>query len=209
MLCQRQENKQKCFQAGECIESYLFEATPVFDKYECLELCESSEKCSWSTYFPKLHLCELLYNCSGLDVEKCPDCLSSPIGCNPPTPQCWIQGQCEGNMISTLPASTQQDCLQLCKETNKCRWFTFIEKNDAGDFCILYHDCPIIDESCSACISGETRCEEDLSTTTSISTTAGDSSGKIRKKISFLVKSDFLLGLTWTETKVVANKQHF
>ena len=141
-------------------------------------LCESTENCTWSTYFQNFGLCELLYNCSSLDVEKCPDCLSSPIDCVQPTPQCWIQGQCEGNMIYTVQASTQQECLQLCKETNQCRWFTFLEKNDAGDFCILYQDCPALDESCSACISAESRCEEELSTTTITSTTTGDSSGK-------------------------------
>jgi hypothetical protein len=159
MLCHRQENKQKCFQAGECIESYLFEAVSTFDEYECLELCESSEKCTWSTYFPKLHLCELLYNCSSLDVEKCPDCLSSPTDCVQPTPQCLIQGQCEGNMIYTVQASTKEECLQLCKETNRCRWMTFFQLNDKAASCILYNDCPTFDESCTTCISSESRCE--------------------------------------------------
>ncbi len=114
MNCQGQD---ECFQIGECTGSYLFDATYVLDEYHCLDLCESTEKCTWSTYYQNLGLCELLYNCPGLAAEKCPDCLSSPVGCTPPTPQCWIQGQCEGNMISTLPASTQQECLELCKGT--------------------------------------------------------------------------------------------
>ncbi len=172
------QGRGECFQIGECTGSFLFDATYVLDEYQCLDLCESTEKCTWSTYYQNLGLCELLYNCPGLDADKCPDCLSSPVGCTPPTPQCWIQGRCEGNMISTLPASTQGECLQLCKGTDLCRWFTFLEKNNAGASCILYEGCSNIDVSCSSCISGESRCEEDLSTTTVTSTTADDSSGK-------------------------------
>jgi len=80
-----------CFQVGVCIESYHLGAEYKSDEYACLELCQSKEKCGWSTYFQNLGLCELLYKCSSLSIEKCPDCLTSPVDCTPAPPQCWIQ----------------------------------------------------------------------------------------------------------------------
>jgi len=91
---------------------------------------------------------------------------------------CLIQGQCQGNVISIEASSSKDECLQQCKDTEGCKWFTFLAKNEAKDSCILYRDCTTIDESCSNCISGESRCKEELSTTTTAaSTTTDDSSG--------------------------------
>jgi hypothetical protein len=90
-----------------------------------------------------------------------------------------IQGQCQGNLISIAASSSKDECLQQCKDAEGCGWFTFLAKNEKKHSCILYRDCPAIDESCSNCISGESRCEVEISTTTTTaaSTTTDDSSG--------------------------------
>ncbi len=86
-----QGESSKCFQTGECIESIYLGTEPSSDEYACLELCESTENCDWSTYFQSTGLCKLFNNCPSLDADKCPDCLSGPIGCTPLNLQCWIQ----------------------------------------------------------------------------------------------------------------------
>ncbi len=91
LLAIAQGESSECFQVGECIESYHLGAQYSSDEFACLELCQSKEKCGWSTYFQNLGLCELLYNCSSLSIDKCPDCLTSPVDCTPAPPQCWIQ----------------------------------------------------------------------------------------------------------------------
>ena len=114
-------------------------------------------RCGWFTFFPNFKICQLLYNCTNIDVGLCPSCLGGPAGCEPPAPQCWVQGQCQGNLLQTIPAATQEECLDQCKATQGCKWFTF--GDDPAPFCLLFHDCPILDETCSSCISGEGRCQ--------------------------------------------------
>ena len=103
-----------------------------------------------------MEICQLLHNCTNVDVNLCPSCLGGPSGCEPPAPQCWVQGQCQGNLIQTKPVETQEECLDQCKSTKGCKWFTF--SNDPEPFCLLFRDCPNLDETCSGCISGEQRC---------------------------------------------------
>ena len=104
----------------------------------------------------------------------------SIVDCNPPAPQCWIEGMCNGDMILAEASSSSQACLQFCKDTAGCSWFTFIDnknsinnnnihnhqnyiynnnpdnKNPASS-CIIFHECLTLDESCSSCTSGEKR----------------------------------------------------
>jgi hypothetical protein len=107
-----------------------------------------------------LEVCQLLHNCTSVDVDVCPDCLNGPASCEPPAPQCWIQGRCLGNLLGLEPVSTKEECLELCKSTKGCNWFTI---KDMGSFsyCTILHDCPKLDENCSNCISGERRCQQE------------------------------------------------
>ena len=113
--------------------------------------------CGWFTYFPESEACQLLHNCTNLDANICLSCLSGPAGCQPPAPQCWVQGECQGNLILTKPLETQEECLELCKSTKGCKWFTFL--NPPEQLCILLQDCTSLDETASNCISGEQRCQ--------------------------------------------------
>ena len=102
----------------------------------------------------------------------------SIVDCNPPAPQCWIQGMCNGDMILAEASSSPEACLQFCKDTAGCNWFTFFDNNstnsnnniynqnnnnnnndhnNSASSCIIFHDCLTLDESCSSCTSGEKR----------------------------------------------------
>ena len=58
-----------------------------------------------------------------------------------------------------------EECLQECKSKFGCRWFTFHSHKSPEVMCVLYSDCPSLDEACETCISGERRCEDGSSTT--------------------------------------------
>ena len=151
--------QSSCFQAGECRDSLYIEGELLSDEFSCLDLCNSDEQCNWFTFFPQLGFCQLFKECTTLDSEACPDCLSGERNCVPPEPVCWVRGECEGTIDRVDEVETLEECLDLCKQSTTCRWFTFYEPSSP---CILMKDCTTIDESCTSCISGEKRCQGDV-----------------------------------------------
>jgi hypothetical protein len=119
--------------------------------------------CTWLTYYPDTSFCHLLANCSSLDTQDCIDCLSGQHNCIPNEPACSIQGNCIGIRIHAEKSPSQEDCLQLCDSFLGCRWFSFYP---SGSECILFQNCPTIDESCEDCVSGERRCIDETTSTT-------------------------------------------
>ncbi len=121
------------------------------------------------TYLPDISFCELLTNCSSLETQLCDNCLSAQHDCIPNEKLCLIQGNCNGKIIHSEEIQTAKECLQLCDSTHGCRWFTFYT---LVPVCVLFENCPTIDESCEDCISGERRCiDEVVSSTTEITST--------------------------------------
>ncbi len=121
------------------------------------------------TYLPDISFCELLTNCSSLDTQLCDNCLSAQYDCIPNEKVCSIQGSCNGIKMHSEEMQTAKDCLQLCESTRGCRWSTFYT---LVPVCVLFENCPSIDESCEYCISGERRCiDEIVSSTTEITST--------------------------------------
>ncbi len=74
-----------------------------------------------------------------------------------------LLGNCVGIDFLTEKIPTAQDCLWLCNSTSGCRWFTFYQSVYE---CILFRNCPTIDESCEDCVSGERRCIDETTSTT-------------------------------------------
>ena len=67
-------------------------------------------------------------------------------------------GQCLGNVSRQEEnVLTREACHTICRNVSECRWFTFYQDMLA---CNLLLDCPTLDESCSGCISGESRCKQ-------------------------------------------------
>jgi hypothetical protein len=52
-----------------------------------------------------------------------------------------------------------EECLQKCNFTFGCAWFTYY---GTASECLLFKNCPSIDESRKDCMSGERRCIDDL-----------------------------------------------
>ena len=65
-------------------------------------------------------------------------------------------------MHSEDDIGSKETCLDTCKVTSGCLWFTFIP---SIKMCLLFGNCDeVIGGSCDDCISGESRCryeEED------------------------------------------------
>ncbi len=80
----------------------------------------------------------------------------------------FFQGNCVGIDFLTEKIPTAQDCLQLCNSTSGCRWFTFYQSVSE---CILFRNCPTIDESCEDCVSGERQCIDETTSTTTVEPT--------------------------------------
>ena len=107
-----------------------------------------------------------------VDASLCPDCISGQRDCSSEEPICWIKGECLGTEVQFLSTQTKEECLEACKNTLACAWFTFRSFKSQEPICQLFSDCSSLDETCETCISGERRCEvEDQTTTTASSTT--------------------------------------
>ncbi len=70
-----------CFQAGQCRESFHLTGKQMNDEFGCHNFCQSENECGWFTFSPLNNYCELFQDCSHLDTERCPDCLSGPKNC--------------------------------------------------------------------------------------------------------------------------------
>jgi hypothetical protein len=79
-----------------------------------------------------------------------------------------LLGNCVGIDFLTKKTPTAQDCLMLCNSTLGCRWFTYYQSVSE---CILFRNCPTVDESCEDCVSGERRCIDETTSTTTVEPT--------------------------------------
>ncbi len=69
--------------------------------------------------------------------------------------QCWVQGSCQGILIDNIAAENDNNCLEVCQETDNCLWFTY---NRLDGACLLLEDCQQLDMSCDTCVSGQSVC---------------------------------------------------
>jgi hypothetical protein len=68
-----------------------------------------------------------------------------------------IIGECIGNRLHVAEEiPSQEDCLNVCQQTENCKWFTFIQTSQT---CLLFTDCETLDETCAECTSGQSRCQ--------------------------------------------------
>ena len=72
--------------------------------------------------------------------------------------QCFVPGECtESDLVTALPAVDLNNCLEMCKNTPECAWFTFVSY---ANFCELFTNCEeLAIDNCADCISGEKDCE--------------------------------------------------
>ncbi len=67
-----------------------------------------------------------------------------------------MPGSCIGNSLSYDVLSTEDACLEKCKENGSCNWFTYDEFDGA---CVLLTECFNLDQNgCGTCWSGQVQC---------------------------------------------------
>ncbi len=63
-----------------------------------------------------------------------------------------VPGSCIGTSIGALAGVTDPyECLQLCKDTSDCAWFT---SSPETEICMLLATCTLDTDSCPDCVSG-------------------------------------------------------
>ncbi len=67
------------------------DTSKAINEFHCLQSCKSEPDCQWFTFYPKLGMCENLANCSNIDSESCPECLSGQKECTG-EPVCRVPG---------------------------------------------------------------------------------------------------------------------
>ena len=69
--------------------------------------------------------------------------------------QCGLIGQCQGNTLLPGFFSSKSDCIQFCKDTTDCEWYSY---DFQDNFCLTLTNCTSLDD-CATCVSGEVSCE--------------------------------------------------
>ena len=145
----------KCFVAGRCENSQHVDGSFLIDEIKCLDSCNLNAECNWFSFDYESMFCEEFANCSRLDTTS-GLWISGESGCD--LPQCWIQGQCLGLAHDQKEVGSEDECLNLCKSDLTCSWFTYFK---VPSECVLYANCPEVDETCLECVTGEKGCSVD------------------------------------------------
>ncbi len=83
----------------------------------------------------------------------------TPPPTNPPPTEppnrCYVYGTCEDFAVGFTHSLSVDDCLDFCRLTSLCNWFT--QDNDQ-ELCIAFQSCYEFSESaCPDCVSGDRR----------------------------------------------------
>jgi hypothetical protein len=142
-----------CYMPGQC--AGIVVGFPSTDTYnDCLDVCKNNTNCKFFTHYLDTAECLEFYDCPSVDTA-CENCFSGQVECLPTGPECDVVGFCNGHLVATDTAETADDCLLFCQATEGCAWFSY--SPDTGN-CVLTEDCLFVDDSCSACVSGERDC---------------------------------------------------
>ena len=144
-----------CNVDGECKGSLYMDVTNQETVGECLTQCQSTIGCQFWTYYRESKGCLGFVSCDHLSSESCTDCVSGDKECEPY--QCNIQGRCSGTLVRFLQAPDVDYCAEACHTYTNCTWWTY-DQGGSSKFCTLMGDCPVLDETCLTCISGEAGC---------------------------------------------------
>ena len=69
----------------------------------------------------------------------------------------YILGHCVGPSLGVFKSITANRCLQLCRDSKDCQWFTFHYEDSA---CTLTTECQFVDHTCKdTCVYGEATCQ--------------------------------------------------
>ena len=67
--------------------------------------------------------------------------------------ECFVPGECVGDLIGAFDLTNPEDCLGKCEATLGCTWFTHHTRDN---FCALYSNVDRVEvDRCPSCVSGE------------------------------------------------------
>jgi hypothetical protein len=112
--------------------------------------------CQWFTYLFESSGCVLFKDCIELNTYDCDNCVSGQVDCDPIQPKCDVVGQCLGIVDLISQVESKNACLKRCQDSANCTWYTFESQTN---LCEEFYTCPLLDENCSTCISGESECQ--------------------------------------------------
>jgi len=153
--------KWECYVFGQC-EEYSVNFEEISSAESCHKFCGKNDDCKWWTWEHDNSLCSLFANCTDPkqstghpDAGACPDCISGQQAC--PGRECHSPNKCQGHVVEGPPskkATHLEDCINICKDTVDCEWYTYDKKND---HCLLFKDCNSL-ISCDTCATGKKYC---------------------------------------------------
>ena len=146
-----------CDLEGKC-EGTFISGQAGIDKEGCVENCQIITDCNFWTHDSIQSLCYLFADCPSLD-ESCSECVSGQRNCtqepiDPPT-GCDLDGKCDGTTVNYKLTDDRDACVLFCQSNADCAFWTY---DSAQTLCYLFSDCPVLDETCLACVSGEREC---------------------------------------------------
>ena len=71
---------------------------------------------------------------------------------------CYEKGEClYSNLVDVTYPSSVEECLQHCRRTERCQWFTY----KFFESCELFESCEYLsDNECNNCITGQVTCPD-------------------------------------------------
>merc|ERR1712020_614672 len=150
--------KWECYVFGQC-EEYSVNFEKITSAESCHKFCGKNDDCKWWTWEPDNSLCSLFANCTEPkqstghpDAGPCSDCISGQQAC--PGRECHSPNKCQGHYVDSFEAGHLEDCINMCKDTVSCEWYTYDKKIDK---CFMLKDCNTT-ISCDTCATGKKYC---------------------------------------------------
>ena len=72
-----------CHKPGQCLKSPLLKTIFNTDENRCIEKCQETEDCEWSSLNLEYDVCSLFSGCTNLDTTECSKCFTNKKACKP------------------------------------------------------------------------------------------------------------------------------
>ena len=145
-------DSRRCYVHGQC-QGFSLDFSAQYGAEGCHAFCGKLDGCNWWSWDRALSLCLAFENCtlSGGPVSE--DCIMGEKLCQ--ARDCHQQHKCKGHFVDSFVISHIEDCIAVCNYHDNCNWYT-LEK--IHNYCMLYEDCNLHNESCTACATGSKSC---------------------------------------------------
>merc|ERR1711934_434168 len=153
--------KWECYVFGQC-EEYSVNFEKITSAESCHKFCGKNDDCKWWTWEHENLLCSLFANCTDPkqstghpNAGACSDCISGQQAC--PGREFHSADKCQGHVVQgeiSNKATHLEDCINICKDTVDCEYYTYDKKND---HCVIFKDCNST-ISCDTCATGKKYC---------------------------------------------------